>query len=175
VRCGLRNRLRRGWHSGLDRRLKSRLKRGLHRRLNNVLPTGLDTRQGRTQRRYLSNRRRRFDGRNSWRNPGMGSGCRRLRGRIVKDRLGHFRRCDSKTFGSSFRSLGLGVSLEFRAATAARHVAADNERQVVVKGAGVGLLIVDAQLGKKLDNNTRLHFELACQLVDANFAHTVRH
>jgi hypothetical protein len=54
-------------------------------------------------------------------------------------------------------------------------VAADNERQVVVKGAGVGLLIVDAQLGKKLDNNTRLHFELACQLVDANFAHTVRH
>jgi hypothetical protein len=54
-------------------------------------------------------------------------------------------------------------------------VAADNECQVVVKGAGMGLLVVDAQLREKLNNNTRLHFELACQLVDANFAHTVRH
>ena len=66
------------------------------------------------------------------------------------------------------------VGCERRRSTATGDVTANDQSQVVVKRAGMGLLVMDAELGKKVENNARLHFELACQLIDPNF-HTVRH
>jgi hypothetical protein len=68
-----------------------------------------------------------------------------------------------------------GLRLETGGPAAARHVTANDESQVVVKRAGMGLLVVNAELGEKVEDYARLHFELACQLIDPNFAHTVRH
>jgi hypothetical protein len=74
-----------------------------------------------------------------------------------------------------FRGVLFGLRLKSGGPAAACHMAANDERQVVVKRAGMGLLVVNAELGEKVEYNARLHFELACQLIDPNFAHTVRH
>ncbi len=38
----------------------------------------------------------------------------------------------------------------------------------------MGLFIVDAELGKKVENHVRFDLQFPSQLVDANFAHIVR-
>lgn len=45
------------------------------------------------------------------------------------------------------------------------------QRNIVVKRAGMRLLIVDAQLWQHVDNDIRLDFQFACQLVNSNLAH----
>jgi hypothetical protein len=75
----------------------------------------------------------------------------------------------------AFGSFCFGVTGEGRRSAATGHVPPDDQRDVVVKRAGMGLLVVDAEFGKDVEYNARLHFELACQLIDPDFAHTVRH
>jgi hypothetical protein len=77
--------------------------------------------------------------------------------------------------GMVFGRVRLGLGFESRPSTAARHVTPNDQSQVVVKRAGMSLLVVDAEFREKVEYNARLHFELACQLIDPNFAHTVRH
>jgi hypothetical protein len=57
--------------------------------------------------------------------------------------------------------------------SAAGHTAAHFERDVIVQRAGVRFLFRYPELGKHVDDDTRLHLQLAGQLIDANFAHTV--
>jgi hypothetical protein len=47
------------------------------------------------------------------------------------------------------------------------------QRYVVVERAGVRLLVGNAQLGQRLEDHVGLYFELAGQLIDANFTHTI--
>jgi hypothetical protein len=43
---------------------------------------------------------------------------------------------------------------------------------VVFERTRMGLLIGNAERGEEVDDHARLHFQLAGQLIDANFAHT---
>lgn len=52
--------------------------------------------------------------------------------------------------------------------------AAKLQRDLVVQGAGVCLLVRDSELGQQIEEDIRLYFELASQLIDANFTHTER-
>jgi hypothetical protein len=52
--------------------------------------------------------------------------------------------------------------------------AAKLQRNLVVERAGVGLLVCDSELRQQLEEDVRLYFELACQLIDANFTHRGR-
>ncbi len=54
-----------------------------------------------------------------------------------------------------------------------RQALAELKRDVVVERAGVSLLVRDTQLRQEIDNNARFDLELAGQLIDANFTHTV--
>ena len=51
--------------------------------------------------------------------------------------------------------------------------AAKLQRNLIVQGTGVRLLVRDSELRQQLEENVRLYFELASQLIDANFTHTV--
>jgi hypothetical protein len=50
---------------------------------------------------------------------------------------------------------------------------ADLQSNVVVERAGVRLLVGDTQLRQRLKNYVGFYFELAGQLIDANFTHTM--
>ena len=52
--------------------------------------------------------------------------------------------------------------------------AAKLQRNLVVQRAGVGLLVRHSKLGQQLQEDVRFYFELASQLIDANFAHRGR-
>jgi hypothetical protein len=52
--------------------------------------------------------------------------------------------------------------------------AAKLQRNFVVQRAGVCLLVRDSELRQQLEEDVRLYFELASQLVDANFTHRGR-
>jgi len=52
--------------------------------------------------------------------------------------------------------------------------AAKLQRDFVVERAGVGLLVSDSELRQQLEKDIRLYFELASQLIDANFTHSGR-
>ena len=52
--------------------------------------------------------------------------------------------------------------------------AAELQRNLVFKRAGVGFLIRDSELRQQLEEDVRLYFELASQLIYANFTHTGR-
>jgi hypothetical protein len=48
------------------------------------------------------------------------------------------------------------------------------QRNFVVQRAGVCLLVRDSELRQQLEEDIRLYFELASQLIDANFTHRGR-
>jgi hypothetical protein len=50
---------------------------------------------------------------------------------------------------------------------------ANLQSDVVVKRAGMRLLLSDAQFWQHVQNHARFDFELAGQLIDTNFAHTI--
>ncbi len=52
--------------------------------------------------------------------------------------------------------------------------AAELQRNFVVQRAGVCLLVRDSELRQQLQEDVRLYFELASQLIDANFTHRGR-
>src|SRR5579871_2497128 len=57
--------------------------------------------------------------------------------------------------------------------TGAGEAAAHFECDIVVQRAGVRLLVHDPELGQEIKDHVRLDFQLAGQLIDADFAHTV--
>lgn len=85
-----------------------------------------------------------------------------LRGRMDKRRRRRLR------FGR-YRSLLRNLSRLPLAETAAKL-----QRNLVVQGAGVRLLLRDAKLRQQIEDDVGLDFELASQLIDANFTHTGR-
>src|SRR5579863_989068 len=52
--------------------------------------------------------------------------------------------------------------------------AAKLQRDLVVQRAGVGLLVRHSELWQQLQEDVRFYFELASQLIDANFTHRGR-
>jgi hypothetical protein len=92
--------------------------------------------------------------------PGRGWSRNRLRANRLRRR---FRR----TFPGA-RNFGRGT-----AGALARHALADQQSYVVVERTGVRLLVGDAQFRQRLENYVGLYFELAGQLIDANFTHTM--
>jgi hypothetical protein len=54
-----------------------------------------------------------------------------------------------------------------------QHTPADLQSDVVVERAGVRLLVGNTQLRQRFQNHVGLDFELASQLIDANFTHTM--
>jgi hypothetical protein len=65
---------------------------------------------------------------------------------------------------------------EFRRSSArglAGHAFADLQSHVVVERAGVRLFVGNAQLGQRLKDHVGLYFELAGQLIDTDFTHTI--
>jgi len=60
-----------------------------------------------------------------------------------------------------------------RGAGLAGHPLAHLQSYVVVERAGVRLLVGNTQLRQRLENHVRLYFELAGQLIDTNFTHTM--
>jgi hypothetical protein len=51
-------------------------------------------------------------------------------------------------------------------------MAANQERLVVLERTRMGLLVGDAEIGQEVDDHAWLYFQLAGQLINANFAHT---
>jgi len=90
----------------------------------------------------------------------LGLRCERLRRRLHRGRFGR------SFLAARNRSRG-------RAAYLSMHAMPDLQRHVVVERAGVRLLVGDAQLGQRLKNHVGFYFELAGQLIDANFTHTI--
>ena len=67
------------------------------------------------------------------------------------------------------RGLGLGYR---DASVGAGQMPPDRQRGVIIKRTGMGLLLMKAELRKKLQDHIGLYFQLPRQLIDANFAHT---
>jgi hypothetical protein len=70
---------------------------------------------------------------------------------------------------SWWRHFGRGGS----AAIASRETAADFKGHVIVERTGMRFFVGDAQFRQKLKDNVGLDLELASELVDADFTHTV--
>jgi len=66
-------------------------------------------------------------------------------------------------------SIGTGTAGHFARSTG--QALAELQRDVVVQRAGMCLLIGDAQFGQHVDNDIRLYFQFARQLVNSNLAH----
>jgi len=111
-----------------------------------------------------------------------GTRCGRLR--LSFPRSG-FRGC----FGGNRRTLALGGRVDGRrrrrlsfywsflrkvSRLPLPQTAAKLQRYLVVQGTGVRLLIRDSELGQQIEEDIRFYFELASQLIDANFTHTER-
>jgi hypothetical protein len=62
----------------------------------------------------------------------------------------------------------------FRLGGSAGEHAPNQESLVVLERTRVGFLVGDADGRQEVDDHARLYFQLACQLIDANFAHTLR-
>lgn len=83
-------------------------------------------------------------------------------------------RCLGSNFGDA-----LGGRFSFRRFRARRSVrflcqaALDLYRDRFIDRAGVGFLFRDAQLGEHVEDHVRFDLELACQLINSNFDHTV--
>lgn len=136
---------------------------------------------GRMHRRMSANRQRRTQRR---REPHRGSGSflgalrfmsffHRLRHRNLDPRRGFRYRGGAHRL--QLRSAGLGAR-NFRRGTFPRfpgHAFADLQSDVVVERAGVRFLVGNAQLRQRLENHVGLDFELAGQLIDTNFTHTI--
>jgi hypothetical protein len=56
-------------------------------------------------------------------------------------------------------------------ACSALHPLTDYFRHWLINGAGVGLLLGDAELGQHVDDGVRGDFQLPCELIDSNFTH----
>jgi hypothetical protein len=84
-----------------------------------------------------------------------------LRGLVGGRRRGRLRRFHFR-FLRSFRRLPLAET------------AAKLQRNLVVERAGVRLLVRDPELRQQIEEDVRLYFELARQLIDANFTHRGR-
>src|SRR5271168_1464553 len=66
------------------------------------------------------------------------------------------------------RNFGRGA-----ASALAGHAIPDLQSHVVVERAGVRLLVGDTQFRQRLEDYVGFYFELAGQLIDANFTHTM--
>src|SRR5580704_17818331 len=55
----------------------------------------------------------------------------------------------------------------------ASHTFTNLKSYVVVERAGMGFLVHDTQFRQQIENDVRFYFELASQLIDADFTHTV--
>jgi hypothetical protein len=115
---------------------------------------------------------------------GTGSGCLRQRfGFLVRgfaERFGS-RRCTldraGRVGGRKRRRLRWGCYRSFLWGVRRRRLpqtAPKLQRNLVVQGAGVRLLVRDSQLRQQLEEHIWFYFELASQLIDANFTHTGR-
>jgi len=127
------------------------------------------TRQRWTQRMHRSRRRsnRLFD--LSWRFNHRRSSfrsCGRLRTCRLRHRLRRFyhRSAMHRLF---FHGDG-------RTAASATQAAAHFRGNVIVERARMRLLVHDTQLGQQLEDHVRLDLQLASELIDADFAHTMR-
>jgi hypothetical protein len=106
-------------------------------------------------------------------------------------RFGFSRRGFGERFGGDRRRLALGdrmdawrrgrFRLDFYFMLRRRfrrlplpETAAKLQRNLVVQRAGVGLLVRHSELGQQLQEDVRFYFELASQLIDANFTHRGR-
>ena len=56
-------------------------------------------------------------------------------------------------------------------ACSALHPLTDYFRHWLINGAGVGLLLGDAELGQHVDDGVRGDLKLPCELIDSNFTH----
>jgi hypothetical protein len=139
-----------------------------HGRWRETLPR----RQRRPQRRRQANRRRRnifhrlcfLDFFNAFRNRRFGL-HRGFRRRLRVHRL---LRWSTFFCARNFACGGRGISVGF-----AGHASADLQSHVVVERAGMRFFVANAQLRQRLKNYVRLYFELAGQLINANFTHTI--
>ena len=66
--------------------------------------------------------------------------------------------------GMGLRRTGLG-------GLATRQPGANLQNDIVVEGAGVGLLIMNTQFGQQIENHVRFYLEFARQLINANLTH----
>jgi hypothetical protein len=62
----------------------------------------------------------------------------------------------------------------FRLGDSAGETAPHQQSLVVLERTRMGLLVGDAEGRQEVDDHARLYFQLTCQLIDANFAHTLR-
>ena len=83
-------------------------------------------------------------------------------------RQGSFGRCMFRPRFPLFRRCGARRSVRFPG-----QPALDLYRYGFIDRAGVGFLFGDAQLREHVEDHVRFHLELACQLVNSNFDHTV--
>jgi hypothetical protein len=106
-------------------------------------------------------------------------------------RFSFFRRGFSECFGGNGRALALrgrGDGRRRRRLHLGRHfrflwsfwrqtlgeTAAKLQRNLVVERTGVCLLVRDSKLRQQIQEDVRFYFELASQLIDANFTHRGR-
>jgi hypothetical protein len=104
---------------------------------------------------------------------------RSLRYRFMFGSRGHPRRFGENfrcVFRGGFRFRRSGATCSGRAWRSVRfpcQPALDLYRDRFIDRAGVGFLFRYAQLGKHVEDHVGFHLELACQLVNSNFDHTV--
>jgi hypothetical protein len=92
----------------------------------------------------------------------------------MRRRLGSFHRFGFRHFGSGFdrrrfRGAGCGVTRAIAASQAAAHF----ERDIVIERTRVSLLLSDTELRQEVQDHVRLDLQLARQLVNADFTHTI--
>ena len=125
-------------------------------------------RQRRTQRRRKAHRRR-------WNILNWFCFERFFRGRFHNRRF-YFRsgRSRRKLSANGLGGGSLGPRrFVLRLAVFACHALPDKQRHVFVERAGMRLFFSNTQLSQRFENHVGFNFELAGQLIDANFAHTM--
>ena len=176
-----RRRRRSLWRRARRRRMRQRYRRrrvwNRRRRVWNGRRRELSTRQWRPQWRSQTHRScRRFFRRLRLRSF-FHAGRASLGSRRFRLRRGRFRR---RLLPRGFRlggALRPGFCVTRNCRRSARalpgHTETDLESDVVVERAGVRLLVGNTQLCQRLKNYVGLYFELAGQLIDTNFTHTI--
>jgi hypothetical protein len=65
---------------------------------------------------------------------------------------------------------GVGFAAH-RSARSTLHSLPDDFSHRLINGAGVGLLLANAELGQHVDDGMRGDLQLPCELIDSNFTH----
>jgi len=88
-----------------------------------------------------------------------------------KVRCGHFRDVRGGYLGGLFRHGDLRFGFRFQIGHIESVQPAQLDSNVLVDGAGMGLLFRDAQFREAVEDLVSLHFQLPRQLVDSNLLH----